>query len=327
MSTSHLPSYIPDYRIGTLEFETGLDESLAVQKQIASTQMLSCCICYGLMERPLYLPHCPHSICEPCAINNWMKNLFSSPQQVMPCPVCRVNVHSIYAFRQFSRMTENEKRWFRILEVMCPNECGTTLPLIEMRQHRIRFCDKRLVQCPNFSCTVVCAFKDLNPHFQKCDEICEISRCCCLPVSQSDKENHKCSQLRGRLSARATFDFIRDPNNPQRIFKKPASARFDTLNEYTTTIELNSFHEDIAGFALRHSAHQSRPRRPLPTFIYDVGDTIPPATNPVLRTNHIITNGPTSVHNNRDVPQSSIDILTPATSEEETVDADVSSDG
>jgi len=325
MADRHLPSYLPDYRIGTLEFETGFPESLAVQKQIAATQMLSCCICYGLMERPLYLPHCAHSICEPCAINNWTKNLFSSPQQVMPCPVCRVNVHSIYAFRQFSRMTENEKRWFRILEVMCPNECSTTLPLIEMRQHRIRFCDKRLVQCPNFSCTVVCAFKDLNTHFQKCDEICQISRCCCLPVSQTDKENHKCSQLRGRLSARTSFDYIRDPNNPERIFKKPPTARFETLNEYTTTIELNSFHEDIAGFGLRNSVRQSRPTRPLPTFIYDVGDAIPPATFAVVRPNSVIPNGPTPVQNNTEDSQRTAEVLSQITSDGDSADADVSS--
>ena len=269
-----LPSYNPDYRNGLLAFETDLNESMAVQKEIVGTGMFTCNMCLGLMERPLYLPFCSHGVCEPCLIKYWSTTLHNLPHGIMHCPACRANVPSIYSLRQFSRFTEFEKRWFRLIDVRCPNNCGKVIPLAEMRDHRVRFCEHRLVECPHFNCSFVCLPNQLQDHFLNCEEICVLSRCCRLPYNEKDKENHECDKLRRRLNAtnRTRYRVSWQPYHT--VFKFPARAQYERFKEYLSFIE----HPNINPLTADATIPEPRlPRRPLPTFIATPGDVIPPA--------------------------------------------------
>ena len=128
-STLRLPAHIPDYRIGNLNYQTGIPDTFTVQKQISAVSTITCSICFGLMERPVFLPNCCHALCEPCLIQQWKIVQFGIPNQPMACPECRRPVPTIFTCRAFTRMSEQEKRVFRAVDVKCPNECGQNFPL------------------------------------------------------------------------------------------------------------------------------------------------------------------------------------------------------
>jgi hypothetical protein len=253
-----LPSHVPDFRIGNLNYQTGIADTLTVQPQISGLTTITCSICFGLMERPVYLPKCCHAICEPCLIQQWQVVQFGLPNQPMACPECRQAVPSIYTCRTFVRMSEQEKRVFRIVDVKCPNNCGQKFSLKELLLHRNRFCPNRLVLCPHFSCTFVCAFKDLDAHFQKCEELCEIAVCCKLPVANKDKENHDCAHLRLRLAANQQERHIIDLFTGRFVFKYPPHAVYSSLAEYISSIERSSEN---------NARRRVLPRRPVPTIL------------------------------------------------------------
>ena len=258
MATSafRIPSYVPDYRIGNLNYQTGIPDTFTIQKHISELTTITCSICFGLMERPVYLSTCCHAICEPCLIQQWKVVQFGLPNQPMACPECRQSVPSIYTCRAFVRMTEQEKRVFRVVEVKCPNECGQNFSLKELLLHRNRFCPNRLVLCPHFSCTFVCAFKDLDAHFQKCEELSEIAVCCKLPVASKDKDNHDCLSVRRRLAASQKERHVLDLFTGHLVFKYPPHAEYSSLGEYIASIEHRSQDNTV-----RHRL----PRRPVPT--------------------------------------------------------------
>jgi len=289
-STILMPSYIPDYRVGTLAFETGLPDSLALQDQIANTTMLSCSMCYGLMQRPLHLPHCSHGVCEPCLIKYWRCTLQNVPHGMMHCPICRADVPSIYSLRQFSRFSDFEKRWYRILDVHCPNECGVSLPLIEIREHRIRFCKRRIVECPNFTCTVVCISEELPNHFQKCEESCVLSSCCSLPINPKKTAKHDCEQLSRKLFVSNRERYTLGGESFRIAFKRPSKPDFETINDYISSIE-NHIVPDIPTYSSRGpngafrnglQARRRLPQRPLPSYMASDFDPVPEAVRVIV---------------------------------------------
>ena len=257
-SNIRLPVRIPDYRIANLNYQTGIPDTFTVQKLISGLSTITCSICFGLMERPVYLPNCCHAICEPCLIQQWKVVQFGIPNQPMNCPECRAPVPTIFTCRAFVRFSEQEKRPFRVIDVKCPNECGKHFPLKELLIHRTRFCPNRLVLCPHFSCSFVSAFKDLDTHFQKCEEVCEMTACCKLPVALKDKENHDCVTLNRRLAATQQQLHTIDIFTGRLVFKYPPREDYCTLGEYISSIEHRS---------LQNSIHQALPRRPVPTVL------------------------------------------------------------
>jgi hypothetical protein len=104
----------------------------------------------------------------------------------------------------------------------------------------------------------VCAFKDLDEHFQRRVEMSEISVCCKLPVAIKDKEVHVCDILRRRLAASQRERHIIDLFSGRLVFKFPPRAEFSTLGEYITSIESRSLDSTV-----RHNF----PRRPIPTIL------------------------------------------------------------
>ena len=275
--TVSLPSYIPDYRTGTLVFENGLPESYAVQQEIAQTGMLSCSFCFGLMQRPLYFPNCSHGACEPCMIKNWSTNVHGILHGLSVCPLCRSEILSVYSLRTFARFTEPEKRWFRILDVRCPNECGAVLSLTEMKDHRVRFCPRRIAECPNFTCTYVGTAEDLQKHFSSCMLFCELSRCCGLPVLSSEKENHNCTRHEHLLRAGNRLQYSLGGVDYNIAFKMAAFTRFSRWGDYIFYLEMR--HARTNSSNIRNTLF---PRRPLPSFMASPGDVIPAGVRVIL---------------------------------------------
>ena len=97
-------------------------------------EMLTCCICTGVLVDPMQCSSCENCFCRSC-IENWIKKAHTCPYK---CSSPRI--------KEGGRMVKNllEKLIFK-----CENECGVVNLTYKKKIEHIKQCIKRSIICEN----------------------------------------------------------------------------------------------------------------------------------------------------------------------------------
>lgn len=133
---------------------------------------LMCPICHCPFIRPVRL-QCDHVFCQKC-LNSAITS-FSAGRDEFTCPTCRTPTRDVYLNvpRLLINMCDD-------IRVKCPfwaEGCTEIVPRGHVQSHVDKYCNFRLMDCPNTLCDKQTRKKDLNSEGRCMHELHACTRC------------------------------------------------------------------------------------------------------------------------------------------------------
>ncbi|PGH11725.1 hypothetical protein AJ80_06986 [Polytolypa hystricis UAMH7299] len=151
---------------------------------------LMCPICHCPFIRPIRL-QCDHFFCQKCLneyiSSNHSQTRFSPMTDVLSCPTCRAPTMT-----SSSRVPRLLINMCDDVRVKCPLSKEGCLEITQrghIQTHVDKYCDYRLVRCPDRSCAKLTRKKDLDPDGECLHEIRQCEDCE-EPVMKQDFKKH-----------------------------------------------------------------------------------------------------------------------------------------
>ncbi len=184
-----------------------------------SATLWTCGVCMGIPRNPVMLRPCGHVGCDHCTARVFKQRfaLYDS-QKRLPnsrCPVCRTNFieTDMVQYRHWELLSKGA---FNCVEVACTEradagesvdafvECKFVGSIQELREHELRTCENRTIQCPNPGCVFISTHNKLREHFKSCDKLVTYCNMCNMPRLWIAKGTHSCiPDLRQALFGKA----------------------------------------------------------------------------------------------------------------------------
>ena len=208
----NLPKDYPNADINLAGYNTGFEESQAVDRGINGSFI--CTICLGIPKRPIILPRCGHLFCQACIekVSQSKKvEIFGKVFSSNTCPNCKSSF-SQNDTKEFEAQDPWAQRVFKSLQLKCLYECGFKGNSFEMDPHQSFQCLKRKVKCPGEDCGLTMDFDKLrDEHIKTCPKVLIYCNQCMLPVRREKLDSHDCldrmaQALKGTL-------YLNCPNN------------------------------------------------------------------------------------------------------------------
>jgi RING-type zinc-finger len=121
---------------------------------------LMCPICHCPFIRPVRL-QCDHVFCQTCLNFAITSVAIGSQRFRFPCPTCRAPTNDI--FMNVPRLLINMCDDIRVKCPFSEEGCKDILPRGHVQSHVDKYCESRLLDCPNPDCDKKTRKKDLSP--------------------------------------------------------------------------------------------------------------------------------------------------------------------
>lgn len=143
---------------------------------------LMCPICHCPFIEPVRL-QCDHIFCDKC-VHTVIDSSFDTGTSSFPCPTCRAPIKSILNVpRLLISMCDDVK-------VRCPytgEGCREILPRGHVQSHVDKYCDYKLLDCPDVNCGKKIRRKNMSPD-QRCMHTLFQCENCEEDVMEQDRE-------------------------------------------------------------------------------------------------------------------------------------------